>query len=169
MCSRYIAVIVFFDEVTNNPIACPSGRYMGCYSPKPEIPFEFLAIIYFAMCTVIWTLTHWPLGNLNEILRYVISQRISLIDGWGISCEIALIWISLDFADKQSPLVQVMVWYRQSTSHYLSQCWPSSMSPYGVTRPQWVIFKYQFFVQCPINPNHAWCYTWLYYPLLHSN
>ena len=22
--------------------------------------------------------------------------------------------------------------------NYLSQCWPSSMSPYGVTRPQWV-------------------------------
>ena len=27
---------------------------------------------------------------------------------------------------------------RQATSHYLSQCWPSSMSPCGVTRPQWV-------------------------------
>ena len=26
----------------------------------------------------------------------------------------------------------------QATSHYLSQCWPRSMSPYGVTRPQWV-------------------------------
>ena len=31
-----------------------------------------------------------------------------------------------------------MAWCRQATSHYLSQCWPSSMSPYGVTRPQWV-------------------------------
>ena len=32
-----------------------------------------------------------------------------LIDGWGISCEIALIWISMDFTDDQSILVQVMV------------------------------------------------------------
>ena len=31
-----------------------------------------------------------------------------------------------------------MAWCHQATSHYLSQCWPSSMSPYGVTRPQWV-------------------------------
>ena len=31
-----------------------------------------------------------------------------------------------------------MAWCRQATSHYLSQCWPRSVSPYGVTRPQWV-------------------------------
>ena len=31
-----------------------------------------------------------------------------------------------------------MAWCRQATSHYLSQCWPRSMSPNGVTRPQWV-------------------------------
>ena len=54
------------------------------------------------------------------------------------SCEIALIWLSLDFTDDQSTLVQVMAWCRQATSHYLSQCWPSFLSPYGVIRPQWV-------------------------------
>ena len=37
-----------------------------------------------------------------------------------------------------STLVQVMAWCRQATSHYLSQCWPRSLSPYGVTGPQWV-------------------------------
>ena len=26
----------------------------------------------------------------------------------------------------------------QAISHYLSQCWPRYLSPYGVTRPQWV-------------------------------
>ena len=61
-----------------------------------------------------------------------------MIDGWGISSEIALIWMSLDFTDDQSTLVQVMAWCRQATSHYLIQCWPRSLSPYGVTRPQWV-------------------------------
>ena len=33
-----------------------------------------------------------------------------MIDGWGISCEIALLWMSLDFTDDQSTLVQVMAW-----------------------------------------------------------
>ena len=31
-----------------------------------------------------------------------------------------------------------MAWCHQATSHYLNQYWPSSMSPYGITRPQWV-------------------------------
>ena len=31
-----------------------------------------------------------------------------------------------------------MAWCRQATSHYLNQCWSRSMSPSGVTRPQWV-------------------------------
>ena len=79
------------------------------------------------------TLTHWPLGNLNQIL-----DQILVIDGWGIFCEIALIWMSIDFTDHQSTLIQVMAWCRQAASHYLSQCWPRSMSPNGVTRPQWV-------------------------------
>ena len=35
-----------------------------------------------------------------------------------------------------------MAWCRQATSHYLSQCWPRSMSPYGVIRPKWVNIWY---------------------------
>ena len=64
-------------------------------------------------------------------------RQILVIDGWGISCEIALLWMSLNFTD-ESTLVQVMAWCRQASSHYLSQCWPRSLSPYVVTRPQWV-------------------------------
>ena len=42
-----------------------------------------------------------------------------------------------------------MAWYRQATSHYLSQCWPRSMSPNSVTRSQRVkicdiFLKYQW-------------------------
>ena len=65
-------------------------------------------------------------------------NRFLVINGWGISCEIALAWISLDFTDDQSTLVQAMAWCRQATSHYLSQYWPRSLSPTGITRPQWV-------------------------------
>ena len=43
-----------------------------------------------------------------------------------------------DLTDDKSTLVQAMAWCHQATSHYLSQCWPRSLSPYGVTRPQWV-------------------------------
>ena len=31
-----------------------------------------------------------------------------------------------------------MAWCRQATSHYLIKCWPRSLSPYGITRPQWL-------------------------------
>ena len=61
-----------------------------------------------------------------------------MIGGWDIFCKIALRWKSLDLINDKSTLVQVMAWCRQATIHYLSQCWPRSMSPYGVTRPQWV-------------------------------
>ena len=63
-----------------------------------------------------------------------------MIDGWGISCELALRWMSLDLTDDKSTLVQVVAWCRQATSHYLSQYWLRSLSPYGITRPhaQWV-------------------------------
>ena len=77
-------------------------------------------------------------GKFEWNFKYVIFKWIFVIDGWGISYEIVLIWMSLDFTDDQSTLVQVMAWCRQTPSHYLSQCWPRSLSPYGVTRPQWV-------------------------------
>ena len=31
-----------------------------------------------------------------------------------------------------------MAWYHQTTNHFLSQYWPSSMTPCGITRPQWI-------------------------------
>ena len=77
-------------------------------------------------------------GKFESKFRHVIFKQILVIDGWGISCEIVLIWMPLDFIDDQSTLVQVMAWCHQATSHYLSQCWPRSLLPYGITRPQWV-------------------------------
>ena len=44
----------------------------------------------------------------------------------------------LDLTDDKSILVLVMAWCHQATSHYLSQCWPRSILPNGITRPQWV-------------------------------
>ena len=77
-------------------------------------------------------------GKFEWNFRHVIFKQILVMNGWGISCKIALIWMSLGFTDDQSTLVQVMAWCHQATSHYLSQCWPRSISPHGLTRPQWV-------------------------------
>ena len=77
-------------------------------------------------------------GMFEWKFRWENFKIISVIDVWGIFSEVALRWMPLDLSDNESTLVQVMAWCRQATSHYLSQCWPRSLSPYGVTRPQWV-------------------------------
>ena len=46
-----------------------------------------------------------------------------MMDDWGISCQIALRWMSQDLTDYKSTLVQVMAWCWEAISHYLSQCW----------------------------------------------
>ena len=65
-------------------------------------------------------------------------KLILVIDGWGISCEIALRWMSLDLTDDKLTLVHVMAWCRQAKGICLSQWWPSSMTLRGDTRIQWV-------------------------------
>ena len=129
--------------------------------------YIFISKLFFSICSIFWYfvfciktwnrfswfyLVHWlppiHISFLNSCesapvkfewyFRCVIFKWIWVIDDWGISCEVALMWMSLDFTDNQSTLVQVMSWCSQATSHYLDQCWPRSLSPYGVTRPQWV-------------------------------
>ena len=68
----------------------------------------------------------------------MVFMLILVIDDWCISCEIVMRLMWLDLPDDKSTLVKVMAWCCQATSHYLSQCWPRSMLPYSVTRPQWV-------------------------------
>ena len=118
------------------PVIGQSGTSSGGGVTKsPWIDF-FLEISAFAKVYVKPSksyLTHWPLGNFNKVFKFILA-----IDGWDISHEISSRWMSLDLTDDKSTLVQVMAWCRQATSHYLSQCWPRSLSPYGVTRPQWV-------------------------------
>ena len=72
--------------------------------------------------------------NFKSVILEVIVQNSCL----GACCEIAFNWMPQDLTDDKSTLVQVMAWCRQATSHYLGQCWPRSLPPYGVTRPQWV-------------------------------
>ena len=62
----------------------------------------------------------------------------SAIWPWDLQTEIGTWHLSLSFSDDKSTLVQIMAWCHQAPSHYLNQCWPRSVMPYGVTRPQWV-------------------------------
>ena len=70
--------------------------------------------------------------------KNVIFNLVLLIGIFRSSHDKALRWMPQDLTDDESTLVQVMAWCRQATNHYLSQCWLNSLSPYGITRPQWV-------------------------------
>ena len=70
--------------------------------------------------------------------KNVIFILVLLIGIFRSSHDNTLRWMPEDLTDDKSTLVLVMAWCRQATSHYLSQCWLSSLSPYGVARPQWV-------------------------------
>ena len=94
-----------------------------------------------------FTTTHWWWKiSINSLapgrpgchFKTAIFNLVLVIGIFTSSNDNALRWMPWDLTDDKSTLVQVMTWCRQATSHYLSQCWPSSMSPYGVTRPQWV-------------------------------
>ena len=67
-------------------------------------------------------------------IRKVIFKLTLVNGGRGRCYEIALRWMPKDLTDDKSKLVQLMAWCRQN----LSQCRPRSLSPYDVTRPQWV-------------------------------
>ena len=77
-------------------------------------------------------------GEFDYSLQLVNYKLISMINILSIFCAIVIRWMLQQLTDHQSTLVQAMAWCRQATSHYLSQCWPRPLSPYGITRPQWV-------------------------------
>ena len=83
---------------------------------------------------------YWSIGSWKNWMKSAISNFKSNFSDWcwGFSCKIALRSMSLDATCGKPQLVQVLAWCRQAAKHHPNQCWPSSMSLYGVTRPQWV-------------------------------
>ena len=81
-------------------------------------------------------------GRFQFNFRLMIFKLILVIDGWGISCEIALRWMSLYLGDDKSTWVKITAWCHLATSHYLifmSQLWKQrSLLLYSITRLQWV-------------------------------
>ena len=93
-----------------------------------------------------WKLTHWPLGDLDAILKMEFSSHAS------DECHRTLLMI-------KSTLVQVMAWCHQATSHYLSQGWLSSLSHCGIARPKWVKQNYSHFTSIFKTRNLRDCYS----------
>ena len=85
----------------------------------------------------LFRLTHWPLGDLDAILKLQSSILFYwLVSSHHLMIDNALRWMPRNFTDDKSTFVQVMACCRTAPSHYLSQCWPRS--PYGITRPWWI-------------------------------
>ena len=91
---------------------------------------------YLKQCWLNLTFNSLTPGRFQFNFRKVIFRLTLVNGGWGISYEIVLRWMPQDLTDDKSTLVQVMAWCRQAASHYLNQCRPISVSPYGTTRPQ---------------------------------
>ena len=119
-------------------------QYLICDKPAATIK-SILTQVRLVLKTYILALTHCGLGDFNEILDEYSSRilqclmaEIPTVKLPREECHKNLLahrWMWLDLTDEKSTLVQVMAWCRQATSHYLSQCWPSFLSPYDVTRP----------------------------------
>ena len=89
-------------------------------------------------CGLWWEVADTDGEHVLEEGNTKLQHQILLIGIIRSSYDNVLRWMSWDLSEDKSTLVQVMAWCRQATSHYLSQCWPRSVSPYGIIRAQWV-------------------------------
>ena len=69
-------------------------------------------------------------GEWGSSSKSVISEHILWFALMNIFCEIVLTWMPQTNFEVMSTLIHVMVCYGQTPSHWLSQCWPWSMSIY---------------------------------------
>ena len=167
---------------SNYRIALKFDRHFG--SPAAEVPVKFqsnrmilntnLAALRLWDLTVRRLIGYWnraqgrpcnstrPSASFNSLApvrsecdsKNVTFNPVLLIGIFRSTHDNALRWMPQDLTDDKSALVQVMAWWRQTTSHYLSQWWLNSLSSYGiarsqrVTRPVWWkqgLFKWKYF------------------------
>ena len=112
--------------------------YSGHIMPIPEQMMTYIWLWGEELSRLLAFINSLAPGGFENIFQNVFFKLISWIDTLSNSCETALRSMPQNPSDDKSTLVQVMAWCRQAASHYLSQCCPRSLSPYGVTRPQWV-------------------------------
>ena len=122
-------------------------KYIYMFNPVHHaIRYAHELVVGCLRISIQWHLNSLAPGGFENIFQNVFFKLISWIDTLSNSCEIALRSMPQNPSDDKSTLVQVMAWCRQAASHYLSQCCPRSLSPYGVTRPQWVNRKLLIFL-----------------------
>ena len=75
-----------------------------------------------------------------EMMRHcsVVSYWLGAYTKWTL---LRFRWMPQNPIDDESAVVHVMARCYHATSHYLSQCWPRSMLPYGIARPWWVTYR----------------------------
>ena len=83
------------------------------------------------ICDACSILSTWPSKQFAVNHSTVVSESVIVKPFLQIDIMTISWWMPQGLTDDMSALVQVT-----ALSHYLSQCWPSSISPYGVTRLQ---------------------------------
>ena len=115
----------FWEEQTCKIYQGPHGIFSGTSPPSsgPQGSWQLLV-------------NHWSLEDLGVILIWEFSILFQPLDS-----SYVLMMMSSD----ECHAIGLMIsqhWFRQwlgAIRHYLSQSWPRSMSPYGITRLQWVV------------------------------
>ena len=141
----------FHDRVNKHDFVktVPGKWWNICVSSKTSLVslyrfhciFVCVCMKYMSICffdPIVGRLNSLAAGRFDWNFRLRIFMLILVVGDWDIFSAIALRRKSEGLTDDKSTLGQVMAWCRQAPSHYLSHCWARSMSPYGVTRPQWV-------------------------------
>ena len=59
----------------------------------------------------VWLINSLAPGGFDYSLKLVNFKLISTMNIWGIFCEMAIRWMSQNFTDHKSTLVQVMAWF----------------------------------------------------------
>ena len=98
---------------------------------------------YLTLVKVISALTHWPLENMVVISKVQFPSTCYDLSSWALRTFFLRCMLRNKSVISQI-LVQVMDWCRQAKRHFMIKCWSKSMSPYGVTRSQWVELLLRF-------------------------
>ena len=90
---------------------------------------NFLCSVFFLFLSTQTNIT--APGDVEVILQMYFSNSFYELISWALPVKFGLKWVPQNHIDDKPTLVQVMSWCHLATSHYLSQCWPTSMLPYG--------------------------------------
>ena len=91
--------------------------------------------------------------NIFLVTQAILKKQFSTVLYWLVSTYRRMIMPSHEFHGTFLMIsyhwFKLWLWCHLATGHYLSQCWSSFISPYGVTRPQWFdTYRPEHFADC---------------------